>query len=580
MERILLPTPDYPPKRGGVARYLESLANGFSNIRVEVLKTLPGYRETLRDLWNRRKTFDVILVSHVLPLGTAALMYRCMTGTRYDVILHGLDFDLARSTKKRSLILWLVLRFARRVFSNSHALADEVKRFSERAVITLYPCVTPALVEAAALVTPAHQRFGNEETVKLLTVSRLVEKKGHLKVLEAIKDLPNVRYTIVGDGPMRKPIQDRIIALGIEERVTMMQHVSDGKLPELYGSHDIFVMPTTKSMMDREGFGIVYIEAGLFGLPVIATNQPGVDEAVVDGKTGLLIEDTADLLKEAIVNLVNDRELRLRLGAVGRARVLAEFVPDVTLRAFGPVPIEPSASGGTPLISVVIPTYQHADSVARCIDTVLAQTYENIEIIVVDDGSTDNTQEVLEKYKGKISVIRQENRGGDAARNRGAQSASGEYIIFVDADAELKPAMIEVFLQALQKNPEASYAYSGFKFGWKRFGGIPFDADRLRKVNFVMTTSLIRRKDFPGFDETLKRFQDWDLWLTMLEGGKTGVMVPGIWFTLRIDGTSRTGSAWLPAFVYALPWQWIGWKPVRVGKYEAARAIIATKHHL
>lgn len=580
MERILLPTPDYPPRRGGVARFLESLADGFPNIRVEVLKALPSHREMLRDLWIRRKTFDVILVSHVLPLGTAALMYRCMIGTQYEVILHGLDFDLARSTRKRSITLWFILRFARRVFTNSHALADEVKRFSKRSVITLYPCVTPALIEAAALVTPAHQRFGSDETVKLLTVSRLVEKKGHLKVLEAIKDLPDVRYTIVGDGPMRKPIQDRITALGLEDRVTMMQHVSDGKLPELYGSHDVFVMPTTKSLIDREGFGIVYIEAGLFGLPVIATNQPGVDEAVIDGVTGKLIEDTADSLKSAIVKLVNDRDLRLRLGAAGRARVLTEFVPDVTLRSFGSVPIAPRASRLAPLVSVVIPTYQHADSVARCIDTVLEQTYENIEIIVVDDGSTDDTQEVLEKYKGKISVIKQDNRGGNAARNRGAQGANGEYIIFVDADAELKPAMIEVFLQSLQDHPEASYAYSGFRFGWKRFGGIRFDADRLRKVNFVMTTSLIRRADFPGFDETLKRFQDWDLWLTMLEREMTGVMVPGTWFTLRIDGTSRTGSSWLPAFVYALPWKWLGWKPVRVEKYEAARAIIAAKHDL
>lgn len=559
---------------------MESLANAFPNIRVEVLKTLPSHRELLRDFWNRRKTFDVLLVSHVLPIGTAAMLYRLLTVTKYDVILHGLDFDLARSSTKRSVVLWFVLRFARRVFANSNALAKEVKSFSKRSVQVLYPCVTPALIEAATLVTPAHQRFGSEETVRLLTVSRLVERKGHLKVLDAMVNLPNVRYTIVGDGPMRKPIQDKIDALGLQERVTMMQYVSDGKLPELYGSHDIFVMPTTKTSTDREGFGIVYIEAGLFGLPVVATNQPGVDEAVIDGETGLLIEDTPEGLRAAIEKLASDRELRLKLGAAGRARVLAKFVPDVTMRSFGLFQTTNYALRTTPLISVVIPTYQHADSIVKCIDTVLAQTYERIQIIVVDDGSTDHTQEVLEKFKGRITVIRQDNRGGNAARNRGAQAVIGEYIIFVDADAELKPAMLEVFTQTLEKHPEASYAYSGFKFGWKRFGGIPFDGDRLRKVNFVMTTSLIRRADFPGFDESLKRFQDWDLWLTMLEQGKSGVMVPGIWFTLRIDGTSRTGSSWLPAFMYALPWQWIGWKPARVGKYEAARAIIAKKHSL
>jgi glycosyltransferase involved in cell wall biosynthesis len=580
MERILLPTPDYPPKRGGVARFLESLVNTFPNIRVEVLNALPGYKDMLKDFWNRRKTFDVILVSHVLPVGTAALLYRLCTGTQYDVILHGLDFDLGRSTVKRSVVMWLVLRFARRVFTNSKALAAEVKSFSKRSMIVLYPCVPPGLIEAAALVTPAHQRLDAGESIKLLTVSRLVERKGHLKVLDAILDLPNVQYTIVGDGQMRKSIQDKIEALGLQDRVTMLQHVSDGKLPELYGSHDVFVMPTTKTPTDREGFGIVYIEAGLFGLPVIATNQPGVDEAVIDGETGLLIEDTAEDLKAALERLVHDRELRLTLGKAGRSRVLAEFVSDVTMQSFGSLPTTPYALRPTPLISVVIPSYQHADSIAKCIDTVLAQTYERIQIIVVDDGSTDHTQQVLEKYKGRVTVIRQENRGGNAARNRGAQAATGDFIIFVDADAELKPAMLEVFLQTLEDHSEASYAYSGFKFGWKRFRGIPFDAERLRMVNFVMTTSLIRRGDFPGFDESLKRFQDWDLWLTMLKNGKMGVMVPGTWFTLRIDGTSRTGSSWLPAFMYALPWHWFGWKPVRVQKYEAARAIIAEKHSL
>jgi hypothetical protein len=144
----------------------------------------------------------------------------------------------------------------------------------------------------------------------------------------------------------------------------------------------------------------------------------------------------------------------------------------------------------------------------------------------------------------------------------------------------MNPQMIERFVQQLTEHPDASYAYSGFKFGWKVFHGVPFNADRLRKMNFVHTTSLVRRKDFPGFDPAIKRFQDWDVWLTMLEQQKTGVLVPGVWCDVMIDGESRIGSSWLPSFVYRLPWKYVGWEPVRVRKYREAREAIVKKHRL
>ncbi len=578
MERILLPTPDYPPKRGGVARYLFALAQSFPSIHVLVWKELPNYKSMMLDFWWRRKAYDVLLTSHVIPVGTTAMMFRLFTGKKYDVILHGQDFDLARTSMKRSVITFLVLWFARRVFANSKALSMEVASFSHRSVLTMYPCVSSALIEAASMVAIKSDRSDNR--IWLLTVARLVERKGHLKVIEAIESMPDVSYTIVGDGPMRKPIIDEITKRGMQDRVTIMQHVSDGKLPELYSSHDIFVMPTSKSITDREGFGIVYLEAGLFGLPVIATRQPGVDEAVIDGETGILIDDFIDELKEAIEKLGSDEVLRKKMGSMSHDRVLKNFTANKTLAVFGSATSYDLSPTNTPLISVIIPTYQHAKSITSCIESVLKQTYNEIEIIVVDDGSTDNTQTVLEVFKGKISVIRQSNKGGNAARNRGAEVAKGEYVIFVDADAELKPGMIEIFLQTLQSNPSASYAYSAFKFGWKRFRGIAFNAERLRRVNFIMTSALIRREHFPGFDEKLRRFQDWDLWLTMLEQNHVGILVKGTWFKLNIDGDSRTGSSWLPAITYRLPWKLIGWKPLRVKKYEEARAIIAKKHGL
>ncbi len=579
MERFLLPTPDYPPKRGGVARYLASLAQTFPTIRVVMWKGFPAYADMLKEFWRYRKSIDVILTSHVLPVGTAALLYRIMTRTPYDVMLHGLDFDGARSMFRKRVVMWCVLRGARRVFANSKALAAEVSIFSHRPCLVLYPCVSDAFVEASDLLVGKGNVHMPHMPIRLLTVGRLVERKGHQKVLRAMVDLPNTTYTIVGDGPMRNTLKREIVSRGLEERVTLLQHVSDGKLPELYASHHIFVMPTTRTVSDREGFGIVYLEAGVFAIPVVATAQPGVDEAVIDGETGILISDTPDALRVALARLCDDPSLRASLGTTARARVLALFTREKTMGAFGDIPPRVLNQQGNGVVSVVIPTYQHGKSIARCIDSVLSQTYPSIEIIVVDDGSTDETADVLERYGGKATIIHQENQGANPARNAGLARATGEFVIVTDADVVMKPGMIDAFVSALRSNPDARYAYSGFRFGWKKFHGVAFDAARLRTMNFVHTTSLVRRADFPGFDVAVKRFQDWDVWLSMLEKGYVGTLVPGTWFRVHVDGESRIGSSWLPSFVYQLPWQLIGWMPERVKRYTDARAAIAQKHH-
>lgn len=232
------------------------------------------------------------------------------------------------------------------------------------------------------------------------------------------------------------------------------------------------------------------------------------------------------------------------------------------------------------LISVIIPTYEHAETISACLDSVFAQTYSPLEVIVVDDGSTDNTPEVLKKYEGKIISIKQENQGSNPARNRGLKEAKGEFVIVCDADVIMVPEMLQKMVMTLDEHPEASYAYSGFTFGWKTFWGTTFSANKLKQMNFVHTTSLARRADFPGFDNAIKRLQDWDVWLTMLENGKKGVLVPGVLFQVGIHGPSRIGSTWLPKLAYKIPWNLSPWKPTSIKKYEAAREIIAKKHNL
>lgn len=231
-----------------------------------------------------------------------------------------------------------------------------------------------------------------------------------------------------------------------------------------------------------------------------------------------------------------------------------------------------------PKISVIIPTYQHGDTIETCLLSIFNQTFKNFEIIVVNDGSTDNTAQILEKYRDRIRIINQENRGAPAARNRGFKESSGEFLLFCDADVTAKPEMLQKLLEALEKHPENSYAYSSFKFGWKIFKSQKFDSNALRKTNYITAISLIRREHFPDWDESVKKFQDWDLWLTMLEHGHTGVWVPEILFTAKMR---RTGiSHWLPSFVHKIPWERIYWMPKEIKKYKEALKIIKEKHHL
>lgn len=236
------------------------------------------------------------------------------------------------------------------------------------------------------------------------------------------------------------------------------------------------------------------------------------------------------------------------------------------------------------VISVVIPVYNHAHTLVKCVKSVLLQqkflSSNPIEIIIVNDGSTDNFDKTVAKIlkndlaKSKITkVITQKNAGAPTARNRGFKEAQGEYIIFVDADTICYPRMFERMYRALQIHPEVSYAYSQFRFGWKKFGSHEFDPMALEKNNYIDTTSMIRAKDFPGFDESLKRFQDWDLWLTMWRQGKTGIFVPQVLYK-KIVGWRRGISGWLPGFVYNLPW-----KTKKVRDYESAKAIVIKKHH-
>lgn len=231
------------------------------------------------------------------------------------------------------------------------------------------------------------------------------------------------------------------------------------------------------------------------------------------------------------------------------------------------------------MISIIIPIYNQADKLEACLNSIKRQTYSNYEIIVINDRSTDRLSSIIEKYKKifgyKIEFYHnQKNHGAPYSRNKGFRYSKGEYILFLDADSVLREDALEVMLDTLKIQTDASYVYSNHKFGMKKFKLFPFSAEKLKEMPYIHTSALIRRKDFPskGWDENIKRLQDWDLWLTMLEEGHQAYWIDEFLFKVESGGTM---SGWMPSLFYKI----FPFLPA-VKKYKKAVKIIKGKHHL
>ncbi len=231
------------------------------------------------------------------------------------------------------------------------------------------------------------------------------------------------------------------------------------------------------------------------------------------------------------------------------------------------------------MISIIIPVFNKPENLEQCLTSVFKQTYRDVEVIVVDDGSSDS--DVIKNIISKFPIdefVRQDNQGAPKARNVGFDKSKGEYIIFLDSDAVMSPNMLEKMYNIISISDDLAFVYSSYKYGSHLMTVQDFDIESLQNINYIHTSSLLRRKNFPKFDESLKKFQDWDLWLTITEQGGRGQAITEVLF--KVIDTSGTMSTWLPSFVYSLHWPILGYTPKVLQKYFKARDIIRKKHNL
>jgi glycosyltransferase involved in cell wall biosynthesis len=214
-----------------------------------------------------------------------------------------------------------------------------------------------------------------------------------------------------------------------------------------------------------------------------------------------------------------------------------------------------------PSATIVIPCFNHGQFVGEAVASCLRQENADVRVVVVDDGSTDgSTPAACEALAGpRVRVIRQDNRGLSAARNRGAKGADTEYLVFLDADDWINFRFVAKLHDAIEKQRAAgtdgdvayAYCYERLVGQYDGYWRVPdFDPVLMMFSNLHPVTTLIRRDRFDavgGFDESMREgYEDWDLWLRFIERGWRGVRVPEALFVWRRHSTTTMISSAVP----------------------------------
>jgi phosphatidylinositol alpha-1,6-mannosyltransferase len=363
---------DFPPMGGGIARWMGELArryparslivstgeqphskeadqqfiNPVDRLRTPSrrLRTLPG---TIR--WSRRAVtlirshaLQFIWCGNIKPAAYPAWWAKSRLSVPYGVVLHGGDLLILRRQVAESR---LKRRTARALLGNASVLVAnsswtanqsqgllEILGVRNGKIQTVPLGTDPVFFRPGVDFSTIHERYRLERRRWLVTVARLTPHKGIDTVLQVLArlggDYADVGYLVIGSGSdeERSRLETLSRSLGIATRVRFLSGVPDADLPALYNCALVYLGMSRVLPESVEGFGISLLEASACGLPVLASRGSGIQDAIRDGETGLLVEpDQLDQICAALRAVLDDQTLAARLGASGRKSVEQYF---------------------------------------------------------------------------------------------------------------------------------------------------------------------------------------------------------------------------------------------------------------
>ena len=367
MRLTLLVTIFFPPLLGGVEHYWRevaerwptgklivftnphSLANAldqkanYSIIRQPIFAWSKVRPSWLPLIWKitriiRKQRIQTVLFGHYANYAIIGLILKWIFKVPYRVMTHGIDTMIPRRTRLGRWALKLTLKNAERVYCNSQSTFRSLSKLNMTGLkLSVAP---PGIDPKRYSITDkneAKRRLGLSGRFVILTVARLINLKGVdlvIRALARLSNLKNLSYLIVGDGPERTKLTGLVSDLKLDDYVKFIGEIKDDDADKsrYYNAADLFVL-TTRPVNDHvESFGIVFLEAGLYCLPVIASHSGGASELIIHNQTGLLINpDSVPELVQAINQLSVDTAFAISLGQRLREHIKSHYRWDQTL---------------------------------------------------------------------------------------------------------------------------------------------------------------------------------------------------------------------------------------------------------
>lgn len=203
------------------------------------------------------------------------------------------------------------------------------------------------------------------------------------------------------------------------------------------------------------------------------------------------------------------------------------------------------------LISVIVPVYNSMNTLPKLLESLALQTYNNFELIVVDDGSRDTDKVMALVVAANVGVsqpkvlLNPANVGACFSRNSGFEYATGEFTFFCDADVVLKKHCLEHHVQTLHSHPDCTWSYSNFMVGKEKRSFWEFNSKKMKQLNCSSTMSMIRTDAHPHFNEQIKRLQDWEMFLSLMDKGHKGCWInEDLFFAHDTAGITKNSISW------------------------------------